>query len=64
MVSKDRRNYEASLGGPGAGSAKRRHLLTKRIYLFGIGSPEWQRETGHTVNEHGVPIPMRSKNEG
>jgi hypothetical protein len=30
-----------------------------RVYLFGIGSPEWQESTGHTVNAEGVPIPSR-----
>jgi hypothetical protein len=31
----------------------------RRVYLFGIGSPEWQQRTGHVVNERGVPIATR-----
>ena len=32
-----------------------------RAYVAGIGSPEWQKRTGHTVNARGVPIPTRAK---
>ena len=35
--------------------------MSKRVYLFGIGSPEWQAATGHIVNERGVPIPVRKE---
>lgn len=38
--------------------------MKKRVYLFGIGSPEWQARTGHTVNERGVPIPVRVRRCG
>lgn len=37
--------------------------MKKRVYLFGIGSPEWQARTGHIVNARGVPIPVRPKLE-
>lgn len=32
-------------------------MAKRRVYLFGIGSPAWQRATGHIVNALGVPIP-------
>lgn len=31
--------------------------MKRRVYLFGIGSPAWQKATGHIVNALGVPIP-------
>jgi hypothetical protein len=39
--------------------SERRERAQKRsrVYLFGIGSPEWQAETGHTINAYGVPVP-------
>ena len=30
--------------------------MSKRVYVAGIGSPEWQARTGHVINERGVPI--------
>lgn len=36
-------------------------MAKRRVYLFGIGSPAWQKATGHIVNAFGVPIAIRKR---